>query len=157
MTQWIRHMPLVWETGVRIHCETPMCPWARHLTPSCSRGVQPLTYIAIVMPSSHYMILKRRAELCGSHYMTCSQSNQECSSFWAVHTTQHNVIDSRFYRVYKPRFVTKNHVIWQTGNDAKQHVRKYPAKKNTTREYGRQTETSAAHCLRDDLRGIAQK
>jgi len=25
-----------------------MCPWARHLTPSCSRGVWPLTYIAIV-------------------------------------------------------------------------------------------------------------
>jgi len=24
-------------------------------------------------PSSHYMILKRRAELCSSHYKTCSQ------------------------------------------------------------------------------------
>jgi len=24
-----------------------MCLWARHLTPSCSRGVEPLTYIAI--------------------------------------------------------------------------------------------------------------
>jgi len=23
-------------------------------------------------PCSHYMILKRRVELCGSHYMTCS-------------------------------------------------------------------------------------
>jgi len=22
---------LVWETRVWIHCETPMCPWARHL------------------------------------------------------------------------------------------------------------------------------
>jgi len=29
-------------------CETPMCPWARHLTPSCSRGMWTLTYIAIV-------------------------------------------------------------------------------------------------------------
>jgi len=26
----------------------PVCPWARHLTPSCSRGMKPLTYIAIV-------------------------------------------------------------------------------------------------------------
>jgi len=27
------------------------------------------------------MILKRRAELCGSQYMTCSLWNQECSSW----------------------------------------------------------------------------
>ena len=46
-----------------------------------------------VKPSSHYMILKRGAELCSSHYMTCSLWNQECSSCWAVHTTRHNVID----------------------------------------------------------------
>jgi len=25
-----------------------MCPWARHLIPNCSRGMWPLTYIAIV-------------------------------------------------------------------------------------------------------------
>jgi len=28
--------------GVRIHCETLICPWARHLYPSCSRGERPL-------------------------------------------------------------------------------------------------------------------
>jgi len=31
MAQWTRHMPLVCETWVWIHCKTPMCPWARHL------------------------------------------------------------------------------------------------------------------------------
>jgi len=36
------------DDAVQIHCETPMCPWARHLTPSCSRGVRPMTYLAIV-------------------------------------------------------------------------------------------------------------
>jgi len=34
----------------------------------------------LLMPCSHYMILKRQAELCGSHYMTCSHWNLECSS-----------------------------------------------------------------------------
>jgi len=34
-------------SGVK-DCETPMCPWARHLTPSCSIGVRLLTYAAIV-------------------------------------------------------------------------------------------------------------